>query len=78
MVEACRGDTRLRLQVAQMVGQMLNDPATQPLAISLSRIIAGERDLVLLTGALDGEPEELVNRILSELDKAESEYRVLK
>jgi hypothetical protein len=69
MVDACRGDSQRRLQVSALVGRMSQDESTLPLAVVLSRIIAGERAAAPLLEGLEGEPAALVRAVLLELDK---------
>ncbi len=68
MVLACRGEDKARLDVSQIVGQMMQDEATQPLGNSLMQIIIGVRDREKITAQLEGEPLRLVNLILDELN----------
>lgn len=68
MVAACRGDAKAQQDVSQLVGQMMQDQSTVPMAQSLMQIIVGVRDREQLTARLEGEPALLVNRILDELN----------
>jgi len=68
MVAACRGDSKARHDVSQLVSQMMQDATTLPLGSSLMQIIVGLRDREQLTTSLEGEPAVLVNRILDELN----------
>ncbi len=67
MVRACRGDLQARQGVSVLLGQLMQDQATVPLAESLMQVIVGERDRVQLTAPLDGEPRLVVDKILDEL-----------
>jgi hypothetical protein len=66
-VVACAGDAPSQRQVTQLIGQLMRDPATVPLANSLMQIVAGERDRVQLLSGLGGEPARLVAGILDRL-----------
>jgi hypothetical protein len=64
---ACAGDAPSQRQVSQLIGQLMRDPATLPLANSLMQIVAGERDRAQLLNGLEGEPARLVAAILDRL-----------
>lgn len=67
MVRACQGSTGAQQNISLLIGQIMRDEATRPLGLSLMQIVVGERDRHNLTRNLDGEPLQLINRILDEL-----------
>lgn len=73
MVRACQGSTGAQQTISLLIGQIMRDEAAKPLGLSLMQIVVGERDRELLTTDLDGEPLQLINRILDELETSPSQ-----